>query len=123
MRKDARKLPLANLGSVNPTLTVQVNDEPGPGGACHSYDTYLKDGSLVATVKFQEGAIHEAGINGTTNEALLAIVIDRLEGFSKGPYPSRETSIALRKCEEALFWMAYRTRERESRGVEGKHEK
>ena len=122
-----RTIPLGNEGSVNPTLRVQALDEPGAGGACHHYwvtlsDDGKKNGKIVTEVKFQNGAIHEAGINGSTNEALLAIIIDRLQGFSNGPFPSHETSLALTKCQEALHWLEHRTRERDRRGVEGKHE-
>lgn len=117
-----RQLNLGNEGSVNPTLAVNVLDTPGAGGACHEYEVKTSEGNVVTKVSFQNGAIHEAGINGSTNEALLAIVIDRLQGFAAGPYPSRETSLALTKCQEALHWLEHRTKERASRGVEGKHE-
>ena len=128
-----RILKAGNEGSVNPVLNIHVLDEPGVGGAHHEYEVYIDEtkvpmpeGGLrgfVAKVHFQTGAIAEAGINGCTNEALLAIVVDRLECFSKGPFPSRETSIALTKCQEALHWLTHRTRERELRGVEGLHAK
>lgn len=130
-----REIKSGNEGSVNSVLKVYAMDEPGVGGACHEYQVRIplgpqdetdgspEDGIIVTRVKFQKGAIHESGINGSTNEALLAIVIDRLRGFAGGQFPSRETSIALTKCEEALHWMEARTRERAVRGVEGKHER
>jgi len=37
------------------------------------------------TILFQNGPIGEVGVNGVTNEALLAIVADRLRGFQGGP--------------------------------------
>lgn len=76
-----------------------------------------------AYVNFQKGPPSENGVNGCTNESLLAIVIDRLQCFATGPFPSRETSLALTKCEEALLWLQHRTRNRQERGVEGKYEK
>jgi hypothetical protein len=109
-------------------IVVEVEDQPGSGGACHAYlisgfsaglnpsIPYRYDGTLIL---FQNGPIKEAGLNGVTHEALLAILIDRLRGFAKGPFPSRETSIALTKLEEALFWLQSRTRDRLARGVEG----
>lgn len=112
-------------------LRVEVHDAPGSGGANHVYtisgyhqpalnpsvrEWLPAEGMLVL---FQNGPIKDAGLNGVTHEALLAILIDRLRGFSKGPYPSRENAIALTKLEEALFWLQSRTRERLARGVEG----
>lgn len=120
-----RKLDLGNEGSVNPVLVVRALDDPGPGGANHKYSVVIPEGSgkdfdvVVANVAFQNGSIKEAGVNGATNEALLAIVIDRLEGFSRGPFPSPETDQALKHCKRALDWLKTRTIERENRGVEG----
>lgn len=127
-----RILSAGNEGSLSPHLEIRVLDEPGSGGAHHEYEVWLKPESgaprsvesdaPVIKVSFQNGPIATAqDANGGTNEALLAIVIDRLQCFSKGPYPSRETSIALTKCQEALHWMEHRTKERAARGVEGKH--
>ena len=124
-----RKLKNGNEGTLGEELDIICLDEPGSGGACHKYVVYRAnldgDNQAYASVNFQNGPINENkdGINGCSNEALLAIVIDRLEGFSNGPYPTRETSIALTKCQEALHWMEHRTRERATRGVEGKLEK
>lgn len=58
--------------------------------------------------------------DGTTNEEVLAMLIDRLKFLSQ-ELPSRETSIAITKCEEALLWLNKRSAERKSRGVEGTH--
>lgn len=56
-------------------------------------------------------------------EALLAVIIDRLQCFQAGPYACRENAIALTKLEEAMMWLQKRTRDRLARGVEGTHEK
>lgn len=56
--------------------------------------------------------------DGTTNEEVLAVLIDRLK-FLGAKLPSRENSIAITKCEEALMWLEKRTSERKARGVEG----
>lgn len=101
--------------SANHQLAVVVVDEPGAGGACHLYrvagfdtstnpsDPGLQDPACGvpaahSTILFQNGPIKEVGVNGYTHEALLAILIDRMEHFQAGPY-----AIA--------------------RGVEGTHEK
>lgn len=124
--------------SANHQLAVTVLDEPGQGNACHLYeirnfDTGSNPGDVWkerygkasdhTTLLFQNGPIKEVGVNGVTQEALLAILIDRLRGFQSGPYSCRENAIALTHIEEALMWLQRRTVERIKRGVEGTHEK
>jgi len=46
---------------------------------------------------------------GVTNEALLAIVIDRLEGFQAGPFPCEENADALTMLNIALDALKART--------------
>ena len=100
-------------------------DERGAGNANHIYDinTVEKiDGkpiALLTQVLFQKGPIKENGVNGCMNEDLIAIVIDRLQGFQDGEYKCRENAIAITKLEEALLWLRKRTMDRERRGVEG----
>ena len=117
--------------SVNHQLTITVLDEPGAGGANHQYHIELpaKPGpdvpegatslSNITFIGFQNGPIKEAGVNGLTQEALLAVVIDRLRSFQAGPFSCRENAIALTHCEDALMWLQRRTRARIARGVEG----
>ncbi len=58
--------------------------------------------------------------DGTTNEEVLAVLIDRLN-FLNAKFPCRENSIAITKCDEALLWLNKRTAGRIARGVEGQH--
>lgn len=55
--------------------------------------------------------------DGTTNEEVLRVLIDRLRGLGD-KLPCRENSIAITKCEEALMWLEARTADRKARGVE-----
>ena len=73
------------------------------------------------TISFQNGPIGEVGVNGVSNEALLAVVEDRLLGFQSGPYACRDNAVALTKIQEAMMWLQKRTHERMARGVEGTH--
>jgi hypothetical protein len=103
-------------------LEIHVLDEPGAGGANHDYEIEWTwpDGTAGAmALGFQNGSIKEVGVNGITQEALLAIVIDRLRSFQAGPFSSRDNAVALTHCEEALMWLHRRTRDRIARGVEG----
>lgn len=74
------------------------------------------------TLNFQNGPIGDVGVNGITNEALLAIVLDRLNFFQEEKYRCWENANAIIKVEEALHWLHARTFERLQRGVEGTHE-
>lgn len=102
-----------------PAVEVVVLDEPGHGGAHHHYA--VSSPEFFLDISFQNGTIPEAGVNGVTHEALLAIVMDRLRCFQKGPFACKENACALTHIEEALHWLQQRTIARGKRGVEGKH--
>lgn len=129
-----RKLIDHMTNPANEQLQIVVADQPGAGGACHRYEVTGFDastnpshgeneGANKKVILFQNGPIPESGVNGLTQEALLAIIIDRLRSFLAGPYACRENELALTKCEEALHWLHHRTRGRQVRGVEGTQEK
>lgn len=104
---------------------VSVMDQPGAGNACHVYCIEGKqyvdlNCKFTAGVTFQNGPILENGVNGATNEDLLAIVIHRLQGFQSGSFACRENALALTKIQESLMWLEKRTADRKARGVEGK---
>jgi hypothetical protein len=108
-------------------LTVKSVDQPGNGGAHHLYEVegLQSDGvtRLFCGIAFQDGPVQETGLNGVSEEALLAIVRDRLQSFQSGPYNCRENACALTNLEQALFWMNERKRKRTVRGVEGTSQK
>lgn len=79
--------------------------------------------AAAVPIRFQNGPIKEAGVNGITQEVLLAICADRLRSFQAGPYASRDNAVALTHLETAQMWLHKRTRERLARGVEGTHAK
>lgn len=107
------------VNPANDVISITVTDEPGAGGANHRYELGGYEGAPV--LEFQNGPINEVGVNGVTQEALLAIVADRLRSFQAGPYSSRYNALALTKVEEAMLWLHKRTIERMHRGVEGTH--
>lgn len=108
------------VNQANDLITIAVVDAVGAGGANHEYDVVLPDSSTTR-ISFQNGPIAEDGVNGLTQEVLLAICIDRLRSFQSGPYACRENALALTKLEEAVMWLHSRTRSRMERGVEGTH--
>lgn len=106
------------LNGANNALQIHAIDQPGAGGANHVYEiTGYPDDPL--RLSFQNGPIAEKGVNGITQEALLAVVIDRLESFQAGPYPSKDNENALKHARLAMKALHNRTKERLTRGVEG----
>ena len=76
--------------------------------------------SFGLNVRFQDGPVDQ-GINGVTNEVLLAILEDRLLGFQGGPFSHESNEVALEHVRAAMQALQARTAEREARGVEGTH--
>lgn len=137
-----REITSHRVNPANDKLTIQVLDEPGAGGACHlyrvagfnpvanpsftsvegSYARFPLEGEKAAyycDIMFQNGPIAEHGINGLTQEVLLAIVVDRLQSFQAGTFSCRENAVALTHLETAQLWLHKRTLDRVARGVEG----
>lgn len=127
-----REITTHKVNPANDLLKITVTDEPGAGGANHAYEIVGYDATTNPsfdgiddlegegiTIVFQNGPIAERGVNGITQEVLLAIIIDRLQSFQKGPFACRENALALTKLEEAKLWLFSRTLDRMSRGVEG----
>ena len=134
---------------LNEAITITVLDEPGAGGANHKYNVFgqaenipgIGPRAFGAMLRFQNGPIAKPeDMNGITNEALLAVVIDRMRSFQhpivntsdggtghdftqRGTYACRENACALTHLEEALFWLHKRTHDRMKRGVEGSYAK
>lgn len=114
------KLPIAGLNS---NLNLFSVDEPGQGNACHHYRIEDENGNCHGKLIFQNGPVQEFGVNGVSNEAVLAVLIDRMRGFQSGPFACRDNAIVLTHLEEAMNWLLKRTIDRVRRGVEGKNQK
>lgn len=137
-----RRITGHTINPANDKLTITATDEPGSGGANHRYEiegyrtwsnpsVHAGEGPIdeppgdrspqKTIILFQNGPINEVGVNGITQEALLAIVIDRLRSFQAGPYACYENEKALGLVKEARNWLLQqRTINRRQRGVEGK---
>jgi hypothetical protein len=113
-------------------LRVTVEDLPGSGGAHHRYriegmnlaanpSHAVTDHMSHAVVLFQQGPIGEKGANGVTHEALLAILIDRLECFQNGKFANRYNAMALEHLRGAQQALLARTKDRQEQGIEGTH--
>lgn len=107
---------------------IQTDDPVNSDGANHKYRISVfplnrsanAEPVQVTHIHFQDGGLQDVGVNGLTDQALLAIVLDRMRGFNDGPYRCRENSIIITKLEEAMLWMGKRASERANRNVEGR---
>lgn len=138
----ARTLTVHAVNPANEAIHVAALDGPGPGGAAHVYEIApLVDAPVppedaadgvsrrrvphpsAVLLFFQNGPVNEngVGVNGITHEALLAVLLDRLDGFQAGPYACEENARAREHIHQALDWLKQRTLAREARGVEGTH--
>jgi hypothetical protein len=133
-----REITTHKVNGCNDKLRIEARDEPGSGGANHLYqisgfnsatnksDPWTAahgDPAIYSNVLFQNGPIPEVGTNGVTHEALIAIVVDRLESFQRGPFACEDNQLALDAIGMGLAHLKRRTIARLARGVEGTHEK
>ena len=140
----SRELTTHKITPVSKALTITVLDERGPGGANHAYQiTGMNYGSNSGLdniddefdgdrliVLFQRGPMQENnaqgtpnGVNGITEQALLAMLIDRYAGFQSGPYACQENAETLHHLHCAMEAMNKRFLDREARGVQGTYQK
>lgn len=91
-----------------PAQTLQfIEKRPDLGGNVNPQGSHQGTGELV-TVN-----------DGTTNEEVLKVLIDRLQ-YLNGKFPCRENALVITKLEESLMWLNKRTADRLARNVEGK---
>ena len=72
---------------------------------------------FINKVKQEDGSLVTVA-DGTTNEEVLRVLIDRMK-YLNGRMSCRENSIVITKLEESLMWLEKRTADRLARGVEG----
>lgn len=84
--------------------------EPGPS-----------EGGVITGgyIQFQAGPVAEFGHNGTTIEAVLDVLINRLQGFQRGPFSNDYNALAIQHMVTARQALERRTADRVARGVEG----
>lgn len=86
------------------------------------FESYGLEGCPVQTLQFIEkvpdGKTLVTINDGTTNEEVLKVLINRLR-YLNTKFPCRENSIVITKLEESLMWLQHRTALRKDQGVEG----
>lgn len=60
--------------------------------------------------------------NGAFVEDIVAAAIGRLQFYQASKFSCRENALAITHLQEAAHWLDHRTRDRETRGVEGTHQ-
>ena len=122
-----REITTHKCSDLNESINIVADDELGPGGANHRYRILVIDrfGSRNNTtyIKFQKGAVKDVGLNGISDEALLAVIRDRLASFQAGPFACNENESALELIDMAIGSLKARTLNRIERGVEGHSKK
>jgi len=118
-----REIKTHETSLANQSIAISADDwDEKYGNTSHAYAiTFVdKEGrDAYCSIEFQRGPIKEVGVNGITNEALLAILIDRLDGFQSGPFRCDENDVAREHLLDAMAVLKLRTKARLARGVEG----
>ena len=111
---------------VHAPVNVSAVDAPDPdaGNACHHYVIQYGGPGDVCHIQFQHGARGTPGSSpGIFDDALLAIVQHRLEGFQSGSFACGENADALGAVKEAREALAVRVAARMKQNVLGVNEK
>ena len=74
---------------------------------------------IVGIVEFQRGPKKESGVNGVTEQDLLAMVLTRLNAFQGSVYCCAQNSITIKAIETAMLALRDRTERRKLAGIEG----
>ncbi len=121
---------------LNDQTVIEADDrDPKAGNASHSYLIRREDiedanpgpsplnGNLCAVIHFQHGARDvEGSTPGILDGALLAVLIDRYEGFQAGPFACSENDKVLDMLHRTLGYMKARADARAAQKVLGKNE-
>lgn len=100
---------MENLQNLNP-----VDQEKLDGTAAN-----VTDAEGYIHIKFQLGPIKEHGVNGTTIETIIGLLVDRLEGFQAGPFNCATNQQAIDHLKGAVTALESRTKARVAAGTEG----
>jgi len=110
-------------GAMNTVRIFPTDDKVEEGKAHNSYMLRIgkpgHESQGEVRLKFQSGTLQDTIPNGITNEALLAVIIDRLQAYQAGLLKCHENSVAIDRLQDALDVLKIRTEDRVKRGVEG----
>ena len=72
-------------------------------------------GGVMVPMQFAQNPLELR--NGVLDTEILQALIDRLQGFQKGPMGCRETALAITNLEQAIHWLQHRQLDRQARAV------
>ena len=88
----------------------------------HKYELDSFEGTNPQVIQFIEKVPEGKNLitinDGTTNEEVLEVLLNRLRNLNT-KFPCRENSIVITKLEESLMWLNHRTELRKRQNVEG----
>lgn len=91
----------------------------------HKYELESFEGGKAQVIQFIEkekkNSLDDRLVtvnDGTTNEEVLAVLIDRMRSL-QAKHSCHENEVVIDKLEESLFWLKKRTADRKARKVEG----
>jgi hypothetical protein len=100
---------------------VRANEEEHLEGEVVKLQSTSGAGEIVETdyirVTFQKGFPSKVGINGCRVQDVVAIAMDRLEEYQKGPLACEENEDALHHLHAAVQALQSRIRRRQEQGV------
>lgn len=108
----------------------RVTEKKRTAGGAHAFyevatavgpDGERTDETIIGTLDFQHDTIPAVGVQGWTNESVVTVVIDRLEGFQANAFACEANAIALEHFRAGVAALEARTADRKARGVEGEH--
>lgn len=81
------------------------------------------DGAIISFCKGNKANEQDFRQEGFFTETLLQVCKQYLEAVNVGEMSTRETSLAITKIQEALFWISVRAEDRKLREVQGTYNK
>lgn len=100
-------------------VAVNAFSSLADGTDVEGHEYQVTAGAKSTYLSFQRGGVADNGVNGLTNEALLAVLIHRTK-FLDSKFGCDENKRAIDHMEEALVNLEVRSARRIVRGVEGK---
>lgn len=85
------------------------------------YDIVGPDNEFRQEIHFQNGSPLQGGVNGVSNEAIIAVILHRLTKQNEN-YPSPYNVLAIYLLQGALTALHNRVKDRESFGISGVHQ-
>lgn len=109
------------------SIIVVATDQVGPGGAHHYYEFWLgpeHDNEELGYIQFQKGPRNVKGSTpGVVENAVLAVIEDRLASFQAGEFACNENADALMHIRLAMSAIKLRADRRAQRSVLGTYNK